>query len=71
MISFEVGDVRHHTLACRVRVCMDRAMPEHIARALVRGPVLSLARAFQTCAFDCAYGIRGALYSRGVATGII
>jgi hypothetical protein len=34
--------VRSHTVACRARIYMDRAMPEHIARTLVGGLVLSL-----------------------------
>jgi hypothetical protein len=34
--------VRHHTLAYRARIDMDRAMPEHIGRARVGGGVLSL-----------------------------
>jgi hypothetical protein len=42
MISFGTDGVRHHTLASRVSIYMDRAMPEHIARALVGGLVLSL-----------------------------
>jgi hypothetical protein len=42
MISFGTGDVRRHTSACRGSIYMDRAMPEPIARALVRGLVLSL-----------------------------
>jgi hypothetical protein len=42
MISFGTDGVRHHTSARRPRIYMDRAMPEHIARALVEGVVLSL-----------------------------
>jgi hypothetical protein len=35
-------DVRRRTSACRARIYLDRAMPEHIACALVGGLVLSL-----------------------------
>jgi hypothetical protein len=42
MLSFGTDGVRGHTSACRTRVYMERAMLEHIARALVGGLVLSL-----------------------------
>jgi hypothetical protein len=42
MISLGTADVRRHTVMRRERIYIERAMPEHIARALVRGLVLSL-----------------------------
>jgi hypothetical protein len=42
MISFGTDGVRHRTPGCGERIYMDCAMPEHIARALVGGLVLSL-----------------------------
>jgi hypothetical protein len=42
MISLGTDSVRLHTSVCGERIYMDRAIPEHIARALVGGLVLSL-----------------------------
>jgi hypothetical protein len=42
MISFGTDDVRRHTEVRREGNYTERAMPEHIARALVGGLVLSL-----------------------------
>jgi hypothetical protein len=41
IIVLRTDGVRLHTAARRARIYMDHAMPEHIARALVRGLVLS------------------------------
>jgi hypothetical protein len=42
LIAFGTDGVRHRTSAYRGHIYIDRAMPEHIARALVGGLVLSL-----------------------------
>jgi hypothetical protein len=42
MISFGTDDVRRHKVARHRFIYKERAMPEHIARALVGGLVLSL-----------------------------
>jgi hypothetical protein len=42
MISFGTDDVRCHTGVRRECIYIERAMPEHIACALVGGLVLSL-----------------------------
>jgi len=42
MISIGTDDVRRHTVVRRECIYIERAMPEHIARALVGGLVLSL-----------------------------
>jgi hypothetical protein len=42
MISLGIADVRRHTGVRPKCIYIERAMPEHIARALVGGLVLSL-----------------------------
>ena len=42
LIAFGTDGVRRHTSPFRGHIYIDRAMPEHIARALVGGLVLSL-----------------------------
>jgi hypothetical protein len=41
-IALGTADVRRHTVMRRECIYIERAMPEHIARALVGGLVLSL-----------------------------
>jgi hypothetical protein len=42
LIETGTDGVRRHTAMCCGHIYIDRAMPEHIARALVGGLVLSL-----------------------------
>jgi hypothetical protein len=42
VISLGTDDVRHHTALRRAGIYIEPTMPEHIARALVGGLVLSL-----------------------------
>ncbi len=42
VIPLGTDDVRRHTVVRRACIYKERAMPEHIARALVGGLVLSL-----------------------------
>jgi hypothetical protein len=53
-IALGPADVRRHTVMCRECIYIERAMPEHIACALVGGLVLSLLPGqFQLCTALC------------------